>query len=55
MMTGNDKEEGPMPLANSNAAAGGAAKNPYGGALYFREKAKPLLNMCNRITYPTSW
>jgi hypothetical protein len=29
----DDEEEGPMPLAKSNAAAGGAAKNRYGGAL----------------------
>jgi hypothetical protein len=29
----DDKEDGPMPLATSNTAAGGAAKNQYGGAL----------------------
>ena len=29
----DDEEEGPMPLAKSNTAAGGAAKNRYGGTL----------------------
>ena len=33
----DDEEEGPMPLAKSNAAAGGAAKNRYGGALLWGE------------------
>jgi hypothetical protein len=29
----DDEEEGPMPLAKSNTAAGGTAKNQYGGTL----------------------
>ena len=33
----DDEEEGPMPLAKSNTAAGGAAKNQYGGALLWGE------------------
>jgi hypothetical protein len=33
----DDEEEGPMPLAKSNAAAGSAAKNQYGGTLLLGE------------------
>jgi hypothetical protein len=38
----DDEEEGPMSLAKSNAAAGGAAKNRYGGGTLLRGEGQAL-------------